>query len=142
MESEMWDEGGQALQEFQWVHHEMSGPIAIRRFELEDDLAGRSTAQAFVAQGGTCDVATQAFKFLPLLGAAICIRMQANPLGTDTAWGLRCLWAREAQRGVFPHQHFLSARNGTKWSGVLTLEAPTNKDSQPLFVSTMSGISI
>jgi hypothetical protein len=79
MESEMWDEGGQALQEFQWVHHEMSGPIAIRRFELEDDLAGRSTAQAFVAQGGTCDVATQAFKFLPLLGAAICIRMQANP---------------------------------------------------------------
>ncbi len=34
------DEGGQALQEFQRGHHEMGGAIAIRGFELEDDLAG------------------------------------------------------------------------------------------------------
>ena len=40
---------------------------AVRGFELEDDLAGRGAAQAFVAQGGTCDVATQSFEFLALM---------------------------------------------------------------------------
>jgi len=57
MESGTWDERGQALQEFQWAHHEMGGAIAVGRFELQDDLAGRGTPQAFVAEGGTCDIA-------------------------------------------------------------------------------------
>lgn len=35
------DAGGQALQEFPRAHHQMRGPIAIQRFELEDDLAGQ-----------------------------------------------------------------------------------------------------
>ena len=64
------DEGGQALQEFQRGHDEMGGGIPVRGFELEDNLAGLGTAQAFVAQGGTCDVATQPFEFLVLMGAA------------------------------------------------------------------------
>lgn len=62
------DEGDQALQKFQRAHHQMSGPIAIRRFELEDDLAGRRAAQPFVAQGLAREIATQTFKFLPLDG--------------------------------------------------------------------------
>ena len=40
MEPGTRDECGQALQEFQRAHHEMGGSIAVRRFELEDDLAG------------------------------------------------------------------------------------------------------
>jgi hypothetical protein len=51
MESETWDEGGQAFQECQWVYHEMSGPIAIRRFELKDDLAGRSMGAGVCGPG-------------------------------------------------------------------------------------------
>jgi len=97
MEPGTRDEGGQALQEFQRAHHQMDGSIAVRGFELKDDLAGWGAAQAFVAQGRARDVATQPFEFLPLMGAAICLRMEAKALGTDTALGLRCLWAREAQ---------------------------------------------
>ncbi len=100
MEARTWDEGGQALQEFQWGHHEVGGLIAIRGFELEDDLAGRGAAQAFVAEGGTCDVATQPFEFLPLLGITPGISMQAKPLGTDTALGLRGFLTGEAQHGA------------------------------------------
>ena len=55
MEPRTWDEGGQALQEFQRGHHQMGGAIAVRRFELEDDLAGWCTAQAFVAQDQDTD---------------------------------------------------------------------------------------
>ena len=69
MELGTWDEGGQALQEFQRGHHEVGGAIAVRGFELEDDLAGWCTAQAFVAQGRARDVATELFEFLPLMGS-------------------------------------------------------------------------
>ncbi len=108
MKPRTWDERGQALEEFQRGHHEMGGPIAIGSLELQHDLAGWGAAQAFVAQGRARDVATQPFEFLALLGAAICIRMQAKALGTHTARGLRCLWTGEAQRWVFPRQHFLA----------------------------------
>ena len=117
MEPGPWDEGGEALEEFQRAHHEMGGPIAIRGFELEDDLAGRGTAQAFVAEGRTCDVATQPFEFLSLLRTALGIRMQTEPLSTHTALGLRRLLTGEAQCGVFPRQHFLS-RPGPKRNAV------------------------
>ena len=63
----------------------MSGAIAIRGFELKDDLAGLGAAQAFVAEGQTRDVATEAFELLPLLGTTAGVGMQAKPLGTDTA---------------------------------------------------------
>ncbi len=69
MEPGPWDESRQVLQEFQRAHHEMGGSIAIRRFELEDDLAGRGAAQPFVAQGRAGDVATEAFEGLPLVGS-------------------------------------------------------------------------
>ena len=78
--------------------------FSLRRFKLEDDLAGRSTAQAFVAEGGARDIATQAFEFLSLLGATLRVGMQAKPLGTDTTLGLRCLLAGMAQRWIFPRQ--------------------------------------
>ena len=52
--------------------------------------------------GGTCDVATQAFEFLPLVGGTRRLGMQAKPLGTDTAFLLRGLMIGLAQRGVFP----------------------------------------
>ena len=68
---------------------------------MEDDLAGRSTAQAFVAEGGARDIATQAFEFLPLLGATLRVGMQAKPLGPDTALWLRLLLTGKAQRGVW-----------------------------------------
>ena len=60
----------QALEEFQWAHHEMGRAITVRGFELEDDLAGRGTAQAFVAEGRTRDVAAQTFEGVPLMGTA------------------------------------------------------------------------
>jgi len=68
-------ECGQALQEFQRAHHEMSSPIAVRGFELKHDLAGWGAAQTFVAQGGARDIAAKPFEFLALLGATPCIRM-------------------------------------------------------------------
>ncbi len=64
----------------------MGGAIAIRGFELKHDLAGRGTAQPFVAEGGTGDVAAEPFEFLSLLGTTPGISMQAKPLGTDTAF--------------------------------------------------------
>ena len=69
MEPGTRDEGGQALREFQRAHHEMVGAIAVRGFELEDDLAGWGTAQSFVAQGRTRNVAAQTFEGVSLLGA-------------------------------------------------------------------------
>ena len=102
------DERREALEEFQRRHDEMGGAIAIRGFELEDDLAGPGAAEPFVAQGRTCDVAAQAFEFLPLLGPAAGVGMQTEPLSLYTPLGMRALWARRAQRGVFPRQHFLS----------------------------------
>ncbi len=80
MEPRTRDERREALEEFKRGHHQMGGTIAIRGFELEDHRAGWGTAQAFVAQDGTCDVATHLFEFLPLLGAAIGLRMQIEPL--------------------------------------------------------------
>ena len=101
MKPRTWNECGEALEEFQRAHHEMGGAIAIRGFELEDDLTGRGTAQAFVAEGWTRDVAAQPFEFLPLMGAAAGVGMQAKPLGTDTALGIAGLldW-RGAARGL------------------------------------------
>ena len=64
----------------------MGGAIAIRGFELKHDLAGRGTAQPFVAEDGTGDVAAEPFEFLSLLGTTPGISMQAKPLGTDTAF--------------------------------------------------------
>ncbi len=87
----------------------MGGAIAIWGFELKDDVAGRGTAQAFVAQGGARDVAAQLFEFLPLVGAARGLRMQTEPLRTHTPPGLWHFWARQAQRRVFPGQHFLAS---------------------------------
>ncbi len=87
------DAGGQALQEFPRAHHQMRGPIAIQRFELEDDLAGQGGAQPFMAQTLAREIATQTFKFLPLTGSTRRISMQAKPLGTATALGLRYIWS-------------------------------------------------
>ena len=85
MEPGTRDEGREALEEFQRGHHQMGGPIVIGRFELQDDLAGRGAAQSFVAQGGACNVATQAFEFLALMGGTRRFGMQAKPLGTDSS---------------------------------------------------------
>jgi len=79
------DERRQALKEFQRGHHEMGGPIPVRRFELEDDLAGPGAAQSFVAKGRARDVPTEAFEGVPLMRAAARVGMQAKALGTDTA---------------------------------------------------------
>ncbi len=84
---------------------------------MEHDPAGRGTAQPFVAECGARDVVTETFEGVPLMGATPCIRMQAKPMGTDTTLGLRYLWAREAQLGVFTRQHFLS-RPGSKVNAV------------------------
>ena len=102
MEPGTRDAGREALQEFQRGHHQMGGTIAVRGFELEDDLAGRGAAQAFVAQGRARDVATQPFEFLSLMRTTPCIGMEAKPLGPDTTLGLRCLLAGMAQRWIFP----------------------------------------
>ena len=101
------DEGHQALEEFQRGHDEMGGAIPVRGFELKHDRAGRGAAQPFVAQSRARDVTAQPFECLSLLGATRCVGMQAKPLGTDTALGVRHLWAGEAHRQVFPGQHFL-----------------------------------
>lgn len=76
MEAGTWDEGGQALEEFQRGHHQMGGAIAVRGFELEDDVTGWRAAEAFVAQGGARDVATEDLNGDRLLFAGI----RVNPL--------------------------------------------------------------
>lgn len=86
-------------------------------FQLQHNLAGRGAAQAFVAQGRARDVAAEPFEFLSLVGATLCVGMQAEALGTDTALGLRSFWARRAQRGIFPRQDF-SAGSGAKGNAV------------------------
>ncbi len=58
----------------------MGGAIAIRGFELEHDLAGPGAAEPFVAEGRTRDGATEAFKFLPLMGTTPGIGSQTEPL--------------------------------------------------------------
>ncbi len=93
MEPGTRDEGGQALREFQRAHHEMGGPIPVRRFELEDDLAGWGTAQSFVAQGRPRNVAAQTFEGVPLLGATA--RIDNSRISDGGACGLtlhRVLW--------------------------------------------------
>ncbi|MEX2492970.1 MAG: hypothetical protein WD425_14550 [Nitrospirales bacterium] len=61
-----------------------------------------------MAEGRARDVPTQPFEGVPLLGAAPGVRMQAKPLGTHTALGMRHLVTGQAQRGVFPrHAHTL-----------------------------------
>ncbi len=77
MEPGTWDEGGQAVQEFQRGHHEVSRAITVRGFELEDDLAGRGAAQAFMAEGGARDVAAQSFECLALM-ADLALREVSN----------------------------------------------------------------
>ncbi len=66
MEAGTRDQGSQALQEFQWCHHDMRGAIAVRGFELQDDVAFWFASQPFMAKGGTGDVATEAFEGMPL----------------------------------------------------------------------------
>jgi len=95
----------------------MGGAIAIRGFELQDDLTSPGVAEPFVAEGRTRDVATEAFKFLSLLGTTPGISMQAKPLGTDTALGLGGFLTGEAQRGVFPRQHFLACSGAKRHAG-------------------------
>lgn len=85
MEPWLWDEGREALQKFQRRHHEMGGSIAVRRFELQDDLAGPGAAQPFVAKGRARGVATEAFEGAPLMRAATRVGMQAKALSADTA---------------------------------------------------------
>ncbi len=60
MEPGAWDEGGHALEEFQRIHDEMSGAIAVRGFELKHDRAGPGAGEPFVAEGRTRDVVAQA----------------------------------------------------------------------------------
>ena len=50
---------------------------AVRGFELEDDLAGRGAAQAFMAEGGARDVAAQSFECLALM-ADLALREVSN----------------------------------------------------------------
>jgi len=109
MQPRTGDEGGQALKEFQRAHHQMGRAIAIRGFELEDDVAGRGAAQAFVAESRARDVATEPFEFLSLVGSTPGSRMQAKPLGADTALGVWGFVTRQLQGGIFPRQHFLSS---------------------------------
>ena len=71
MEPGTRNKGGEALEEFQRGHHEMGGAIAIRGFELEDDLASPGAAEPFVAEGWTRDVAAEPFEFLSLLGTGL-----------------------------------------------------------------------
>ena len=61
--------------------------IAVRGFELQDDVAFLSASQPFVAQGGTGDGTTEAFKGGPLMWAAVHGGMKAKAVGADTALG-------------------------------------------------------
>jgi len=100
MESGTRDESREALEEFQRGHEEMGGAIAIRGFELQDDLTGPAAAEPFVPESGAGDVATKLLEFLPLLGRTRRFGMQTEPLGTHTAPGLRHFWVCEAQRWI------------------------------------------
>jgi hypothetical protein len=71
MEAGTRNQGGQALEEFQGRHDDMRGAIAVRGFEFEHDLPFWCASQPFVAQGGTGDVATEAFEGGALMGAAV-----------------------------------------------------------------------
>ena len=47
------------MQEFQGCHDDMRGAIAVRGFELQDDVAFWCASQPFVAKGGTGDSKTE-----------------------------------------------------------------------------------
>ncbi len=66
MEAGTWDQRSQTLQEFQRRHDYMCGAIAVRGFELQDDLPVWCASQPFVAKGGTGDVATKVVSRAPL----------------------------------------------------------------------------
>ena len=108
MEPGTRDEGSQALQEFQRAHHEMGGAIAVRGFELKDDLAGRGAAHPFVSEGGARDIATQVFECVALMGGAAHVGMQAKALCADTTWlGMQPFAAGNGQRLIDHRQHLL-----------------------------------
>ncbi len=87
MEPGTRDQGSQALQEFQRCHDDMRGAITVGGFELQHDLALGCASQPFVAQGGTGDVAAEAFEGRPLMRPAVHAGMQAKAQGCDTALG-------------------------------------------------------
>ena len=87
MEPGTRDQGSQALEEFERCHDDMRGAIAVGDFEFHDDVAFLSASQPFVAQGGTGDVTTEAFKGGPLMWAAVHGGTKAKALGADTALG-------------------------------------------------------
>ncbi|MCZ6449859.1 MAG: hypothetical protein O6918_03185 [Deltaproteobacteria bacterium] len=90
MEPRPWDERCQTLEEFQRGHDEMGGAIAVRGFELEDDIAGRGAAHPFVAEGGARDIATQVFECVALMGGAAHVGMQAIKPCALTQRGWAC----------------------------------------------------
>ena len=60
MEPRPRNQGRQPLQEFQGSHHDMGGAIAIRRFQLKNNLTGGRAAQSFVTMSWTRDIPTEA----------------------------------------------------------------------------------
>ena len=65
----------------------MRGAIAVRGFEFQDDITFWCASQPFVAQGGTGDGMTEAFKGGPLMWAAVHGGMKAKALVCDPALG-------------------------------------------------------
>ncbi len=58
---------GQTLHELQRPHHYMRGAVAVGTLQLQHDLAGAITLDAFVGNGGACDIAAHTSGFYALM---------------------------------------------------------------------------
>ncbi len=77
-------ECGQALHELGRRHHDMGGPVLIRAFELQHDVACAIAFEPFIGNGGAGDVAAQLFKFVALIHGAAHLGVEAETLLADT----------------------------------------------------------
>ena len=117
MEPGAWDECGQALHELQGRHHDMGCAIAIGCLQREHHLPGTVECQPLVGHGGAGDIPAQVFEFLPLMGGAAHLGMEAKALCADTV--LFCGQHLLAGDGL-QAQHLL-ARPGPKRNAVVLL---------------------
>jgi hypothetical protein len=83
----------------------MGRAISIGGLQCEHYLPGTVECKAFVGHGGAGDIAAQVFEFLPLMGGAAHLGMEAKAVLVDTA-----LWRglRRLARDGLQAQHFLA----------------------------------
>ncbi len=92
----------------------MGGTVAVWALESQHDIAGAVEFEPFIGDGGAGDIAAKLLKFFALIHRAAYLRMEAEPLFTDTAF-LGVLHINAGHR--LQAQHFL-ARPGPEGDAI------------------------